>query len=65
MLNLVKRYCRFTGRRCYKLCCTIFYFSSGDIGCCPVHGNPEGFHMSRVVKPDRSSIFDIWARSVR
>jgi hypothetical protein len=46
---MVKR-CPFGGR-CWRSSCSIFYVSSGDVGCCPRHLNPFGFFTLRKVKP--------------
>jgi hypothetical protein len=51
------------GRRCYVSSCSLFYLSSGDVGCCPAHGNPDGYFMPKKVVGSHLSIIQIWASS--
>lgn len=57
---MVKR-CPFGGC-CYRSSCSVFYPSSGDIGCCFRHLNPSGFFTLHKPKPAFRPMFNKHSR---
>jgi len=48
--------CPFGGRCWRGGFCSVFDCASGNVSCCSRHGNPDGLHLSRVVKSHVSLI---------
>jgi hypothetical protein len=52
------KFCKYRlGRRCFRSCCSVFDCSTGDVGVCPLHGDPSGLLTPRLRKPVLVSIF--------
>jgi len=45
-------------RRCFHESCSVID-SMGNVSCCPLNPNPDGFHTSRSVSPSQVSIFKL------